>query len=127
MDRIVPKVAGVEATELMFKIARRWGYQIKGIPQDEVIIVGAHGNFHGRSMTAVSLSDDPEAKEGFGPFVPGIELVLFNDIPALESLFAEKGDCIAAYLVEPIQGEAGVIIPDENYWENENFRWNLVR
>ena len=118
MDRVIPKVAGVEAAELMFKIARRWGYQVKKIPQDEVIIIGARGNFHGRSMTAVSLSDDPEAKEGFGPFVPGIELVPFNDVHALESLFAEKGDCIAAYLVEPIQGEAGVIIPDENYWEN---------
>ena len=118
MDRVIPKVAGVEAAELMFKIARRWGYQVKKIPQDEVIIVGARGNFHGRSMTAVSLSDDPGAKEGFGPFVPGIELVPFNDVHALESLFAEKGDCIAAYLVEPIQGEAGVIIPDENYWEN---------
>tara|TARA_B100002003_G_scaffold244669_1_gene271140 strand:- start:6 stop:1337 length:1332 start_codon:yes stop_codon:yes gene_type:complete len=118
MDRVIPKVAGVEAAELMFKIARRWGFQVKKIPQDEVIIVGARGNFHGRSMTAVSLSDDPEAKEGFGPFVPGIELVPFNDAHALESLFAEKGDCIAAYLVEPIQGEAGVIIPDENYWEN---------
>ena len=116
MDRVIPKVAGVEAAELMFKIARRWGYQVKGIPSGEVIIVGAKGNFHGRSMTAVSLSDDPEAKNDFGPFVPGIELVPFNDVVALETLFRQKGERIAAYLVEPIQGEAGVIIPDDDYW-----------
>ncbi len=116
MDRIVPKVAGVEAPELMFKLSRRWGYRVKGIPKGEAIIVAATGNFHGRSMTAVSISDDPDAKEDFGPFIPGIELVPFNDIEALESLFNKKGDKIAAYLVEPIQGEAGVIIPDDDYW-----------
>ena len=116
MDRVIPKVAGVEAAELMFKTARRWGYQVKGIPSGEAIIVGAKGNFHGRSMTAVSLSDDPEAKNDFGPFVPGIELVPFNDVVALETLFRQKGERIAAYLVEPIQGEAGVIVPDEDYW-----------
>jgi len=116
MDRVVPKVAGVEAPELMFKLSRRWGYRVKGIPEGEAIIVGANGNFHGRSMTAVSLSDDPDAKQDFGPFLQGIEMVPFNNIPALEKLFAEKGDRIAAYLVEPIQGEAGVIVPDANYW-----------
>ncbi len=116
MDRVVPKVAGVEAPELMFKIARRWGYTVKHIPQNEAIIVGAKGNFHGRSMTAVSLSDDPGAKSGFGPFVPGIELVPFNDVDALKTLFAQKGDRIAAFLAEPIQGEAGVIVPDDDYW-----------
>ena len=116
MDRVVPKVAGVEAPELMFKLSRRWGYRVKGIPKGEAIIVGAKGNFHGRTMTAVSLSDDPDAKDDFGPFVPGIELVPFNDLNALESIFSKKGDRIAAYLVEPIQGEAGVIIPDDDYW-----------
>ena len=116
MDRVVPKVAGVEAPELMFKLSRRWGYRIKGIPEGKAIIVGAKGNFHGRTMTAVSLSDDPDARDDFGPFVPGIELVPFNDLDALESVFSEKGDRIAAYLVEPIQGEAGVIIPDDDYW-----------
>ena len=116
MDRVIPKVAGVEAAELIFKTARRWGYQVKGIPSGEAIIVGAKGNFHGRSMTAVSMSDDPEAKKDFGPFVPGIELVPFNDVIALETLFRQKGERIAAYLVEPIQGEAGVIIPDDDYW-----------
>jgi len=116
MDRVVPKVAGVEAPELMFKLSRRWGYKVKGIPENEAIIVAARGNFHGRTVTAVSMSDDPDAREGFGPFVPGIELVPFNNIDALTSLFEKKGDKIAAYLVEPIQGEAGVIVPDKNYW-----------
>lgn len=118
MDRIVPKVAGVEAPELMFKLSRRWGYQVKNIPKDKAIIIGAQGNFHGRSMTAVSLSDDPDAKKDFGPFVPGIELVPFNNINALEAIFEEKGERIAAYIVEPIQGEAGVIIPDNDYWND---------
>ncbi|MEA1882393.1 MAG: aminotransferase class III-fold pyridoxal phosphate-dependent enzyme [Candidatus Marinimicrobia bacterium] len=116
MDRVVPKVAGVEAPELMFKLSRRWGYRIKGIPQNESIVVAARGNFHGRSMTAISLSDDPDAYADFGPKVPGIELVEYNNIDALQSLFEEKGDRIASYLVEPIQGEAGVIVPDGDYW-----------
>ena len=116
MDRVVPKVAGVEAPELMFKLSRRWGYKVKGISENEAIIVAAKGNFHGRTVTAVSMSDDPDAREGFGPFVPGIELVAFNDIDALTSLFEEKGEKIAAYLVEPIQGEAGVIVPNDDYW-----------
>ena len=118
MDRVVPKVAGVESWELTFKLCRRWGYQIKGIPENECIIVGAKGNFHGRSIAAISMSDDPEAKEGFGPFLSGIELVPFNNIEALENIFNEKGDRIAAFSAEPIQGEAGVIVPDDNYWES---------
>jgi ornithine--oxo-acid transaminase len=116
MDRVVPKVAGVEAPELMFKIARRWGYRIKGIPKGEAIIVAAKGNFHGRTMTAISLSDDDLSKEDFGPFLTGIELVPFNDYDALEELFEQKGDRIASFMVEPIQGEAGVIIPDDDYF-----------
>ena len=116
MDRVVPKVAGVEAPDLMFKIARRWGYRIKGIPKGEAIIVGAKGNFHGRSMTAISLSDDPDSKDDFGPFLGGIMTVPFNDIIAIEKLFKEKGHKIAAYIAEPIQGEAGVIVPSDDYW-----------
>jgi len=116
MDRVVPKVAGVESWELTFKLCRRWGYQIKKIPKGKAIIVGATGNFHGRSVAAVSMSDDPDAKNNFGPFVPGIELVPFNDFEALKNLFEKKGELIAAYSVEPIQGEAGVIVPDEDYW-----------
>ena len=116
MDRVIPKVAGVESWELSFKICRRWGYEVKGIPDGKAIIVGATGNFHGRSLAAVSFSDDPDSKENFGPFVPGIELVPYNNIEALETLFEEKGDSIAAYMVEPIQGEAGVIVPDDDYF-----------
>jgi len=116
MDRVVPKVAGVESWELTFKLCRRWGYKVKGIPDGEAIIVGAKGNFHGRSVAAVSMSDDSDAQEDFGPFVPGIELVPFNDIDALRTLFEKKGEFIAAFSVEPIQGEAGVIVPDDDYW-----------
>ena len=116
MDRVIPKVAGVESWELSFKICRRWGYEVKGIPKNKAIVVGATGNFHGRSLAAVSFSDDPDSKENFGPFVPRIELVPYNDIDALEDLFEKRGDYIAAYMVEPIQGEAGVIVPDDNYF-----------
>ena len=116
MDRVVPKVAGVEAPELMFKIARRWGYRVKGIPKGEAIVVAAKGNFHGRTMTAISLSDDNLSKEDFGPFLTGVELVPFNDYKTLKELFEQKGDLIASFMVEPIQGEAGVIVPDDNYF-----------
>ena len=116
MDRVIPKVAGVEAPDLMFKIARRWGYKVKGIKENEAIIVGANGNFHGRSMTAISLSDDPDSRENFGPFLPGVELVPFNDVESLEKIFSEKSNQIAAFMAEPIQGEAGVIVPDDDYW-----------
>ena len=116
MDKVVPKVAGVESWELSFKISRRWGHLEKSIPQDEVIIVGATGNFHGRSLAAVSMSDDEDSRNGFGPFVPGIELVPYNDVDALEVLFNEKGHRIASFMVEPIQGEAGVIVPSDDYF-----------
>lgn len=116
MDRVIPKVAGVESWELSFKICRRWGYKVKGIPKNKAIVVGATGNFHGRSLAAVSFSDDLDSKENFGPFVPGIELVRYNDIDALKDLFEKKGDYIAAYMVEPIQGEAGVIVPEDDYF-----------
>ena len=116
MDRVVPKVAGVESWELTFKLCRRWGYEVKGIPKNKAIIVGATGNFHGRSLAATSMSDDPDSRNNFGPFIPGIELVPFNDYDALKALFEQKGEYIAAFSVEPIQGEAGVIVPDDDYW-----------
>ena len=115
MDKVVPKVAGVESWELSFKISRRWGHFVKEIPQEQVIIVGVKGNFHGRSIAAISMSDDKDSRSGFGPFLPGIELVPFNDADALEDLFRQKGDRIASFMVEPIQGEAGVIVPDDDY------------
>ena len=116
MDRVVPKVAGVESWELTFKLCRRWGQFVKGIPENDCLVVGATGNFHGRSLSAVSMSDDPDSRKGFGPFVPGIELVTYNDFDALKDLFERKGEKIAAFSVEPIQGEAGVIVPDDDYW-----------
>ena len=116
MDKVVPKVAGVESWELSFKLSRRWGHFKKGIPEDEVIVVGATGNFHGRSLAAVSMSDDEDSRNGFGPFVPGIELVPYNDVQALEVLFNKKGHRIASFMVEPIQGEAGVIVPSDDYF-----------
>ena len=116
MDRVVPKVAGVESWELTFKLCRRWGYEVKGIPKDKAIIVGAKGNFHGRSLAATSMSDDADSRNNFGPFVPGIELVPFNDYNSLKELFEKRGEYIAAFSVEPIQGEAGVIVPDDDYW-----------
>ena len=116
MDRVVPKVAGVESWELTFKLCRRWGQFVKGIPENECLVIGATGNFHGRSLSAVSMSDDPDSRKGFGPFVPGIELVPYNDFDALKDLFERKGEKIAAFSVEPIQGEAGVIVPDDDYW-----------
>jgi ornithine--oxo-acid transaminase len=115
MDKVIPKVAGVESWELSFKIARRWGSKVKKIPENKCIMVGATGNFHGRSLAAVSMSDDPDSREGFGPFVPGIELVPFNNVDALSELFDRKGERIACFMVEPIQGEAGVIVPDDDY------------
>ena len=95
-------IEGSMEPELMFKLARRWAYVKKGVPSNEAIIVAAKGNFHGRTMTAISLSDDKESKEDFGPFLPGIELVPFNNYEALEEIFKEKGDKIAAFLAEPI-------------------------
>jgi len=115
MDKVVPKVAGVESWELTFKICRRWGYMRKGIPENKGIVVGATGNFHGRSVAAISMSDDADSREGFGPFIPGIELVKFNDFDSINSLFEEKGELISAFMIEPIQGEAGVIVPDDDY------------
>ena len=115
MDKVIPKVAGVESWELSFKIARRWGSKVKKIPENKCIMVGATGNFHGRSLAAVSMSDDPDSRDGFGPFVPGIELVPFNNVDALSELFDRKGERIACFMVEPIQGEAGVIVPDDDY------------
>ena len=121
MDKVVPKVAGVESWELSFKISRRWGALKKRIPEKDIIIVGATGNFHGRSMAAISMSDDTESRKGFGPFLPGIELVPYNDIDALKLLFEKEGDRIASFMVEPVQGEAGVIVPDDDYFTQVSY------
>lgn len=114
-DKVLPMNTGAEAVETAIKLARKWGYLKKGIPENEAIIVACEGNFHGRTITIVSISTDPEARADYGPYTPGIEIIPYNDVDALEALLEEKGDKVAGFLVEPIQGEAGVFVPDDNY------------
>ena len=114
-DRVLPMNSGAEAVETALKLARKWGYQIKGIPENEAVIVGCEGNFHGRTITIVSISADPEARGGYGPYTGGLEIIPYNDVEALSALLEKKADSIAGFLVEPIQGEAGVRVPDEGY------------
>lgn len=114
-DMLMPANSGAEANEVAMKMVRKWAYKVKGVPQNEALIIGCEQNFHGRTISVISWSDDPEARDNYGPFTPGFELVPFNDLDALEKVFKEKGDKIAAFFVEPIQGEAGVFVPDEGY------------
>ena len=114
-EMVLPMNTGAEAVETAMKLSRKWGYEKKGIPQNEAILVFAEQNFHGRTIAAVSASTDPIAYNGFGPFLPGIEKIPYNDTKALEKLLIKKGDKVAAFIVEPIQGEAGVFVPDEGY------------
>lgn len=114
-DKILPMNSGAEAVETALKLARKWGYLKKGIPQNEATIVACEGNFHGRTISIVSLSTDPDARGDYGPYTPGIDVIPYNNVEALSSLFEEKAASIAGFLVEPIQGEAGVIVPDEGY------------
>nr|XP_057918703.1 ornithine aminotransferase, mitochondrial [Doryrhamphus excisus]XP_057918705.1 ornithine aminotransferase, mitochondrial [Doryrhamphus excisus] len=112
-DKVLPMNTGVEGGETACKLARKWAYNVKGIPKNKAKIVFAHGNFWGRTLAAISSSNDPSSYEGFGPYMPGFELVPFNDTPALEE--ALKDPHVAAFMVEPIQGEAGVVVPDDGY------------
>ena len=112
-DRVLPMNTGVEAGETAIKLARRWAYDIKGVPQNQARIVFAAGNFWGRTLAAISSSDDPSSYSGFGPFMPGFERIAYNSIEALETALSHTD--VAAFMVEPIQGEAGVIVPDEGY------------
>ncbi|MCG3088621.1 ornithine--oxo-acid transaminase [Sporosarcina cyprini] len=111
-DMVLPMNTGAEAVETAIKAARRWSYDVKGIEENKAEIIGCEGNFHGRTMTAVSLSSDPEYKRGFGPMLPGIKLVPYGDIEALEKAITPN---TAAFIIEPIQGEAGIIIPPAGY------------
>lgn len=111
-DKVLPMNTGAEAVETAIKLARKWGYEKKGIPANKARIVVCQNNFHGRTITIISASNDPIATENFGPFTPGIIAVRYNDLNALEEVMSEE---VAAFLVEPIQGEAGVYVPDENY------------
>jgi ornithine--oxo-acid transaminase len=112
MDAVLPMNTGAEAVETAIKLARRWGYQVKGVAEDRATIVVMDGNFHGRTTTIVGFSDDPTAREGFGPFTPGFIRVPFGDAAAIE---AAIDDTTVAVLLEPIQGEAGIVIPPAGY------------
>ena len=112
-DKVLPMNTGVEGGETANKLARKWGYMKKGIPENQAKIIFAKGNFWGRTLAAISSSDDPVSYEGFGPYMPGYELIPYNDLDALAE--ALKDPNVAAFMVEPIQGEAGVVVPHEGY------------
>ncbi|MEU9272355.1 ornithine--oxo-acid transaminase [Streptomyces sp. NPDC048251] len=112
LDMVLPMNTGAEAVESGIKVARKWAYEVKGVPADRATIVVAAENFHGRTTTIVSFSTDETARAGFGPFTPGFRIVPYNDLAALEAAVDET---TAAVLIEPIQGEAGVVIPDDGY------------
>ncbi|MBV6440046.1 MAG: ornithine--oxo-acid transaminase [Haliscomenobacteraceae bacterium CHB4] len=112
-DRVLPMNTGVEGVETAIKLARRWAYNIKGVADDQAKIIFVEGNFHGRTLGAISASTDPDSRKGFGPYMPGYVVIPYNDLTALET--ALKDPSVAGFLVEPIQGEAGVNVPDEDY------------
>lgn len=112
-DKVLPMNTGVEGGETAIKLARKWGYKVKGIPENQAQVIFANGNFWGRTLAAISSSNDPSSYEGFGPYMPGYILVDYNDLEALEKEL--KNPNVAAFMVEPIQGEAGVVVPDEGY------------
>lgn len=112
-EKVLPMNTGVEGGETAIKLARRWAYDVKGVKENQAKIVFAKGNFWGRTLAAISASNDPSSYKGFGPYMPGYELVEYNDLKALEA--AIKDPNTAAFMVEPIQGEAGVVVPDSGY------------
>ena len=112
-DKVLPMNTGAEAVETALKLCRHWGYAVKKIPENQAKIIVCSGNFHGRTLGIISFSTDPTAKNNFGPFLAGFEVIPYNDLPALA--IALKDENVAGFLVEPIQGEAGVMVPDEGY------------
>ena len=114
-DKVLPMNSGAEAVETAVKLARKWSYEVKGISENAAKIVVCENNFHGRTTTIVSFSNDPDANKNYGPFTPGFVKIPYNDLEALEETLKNDAQNIAAFLVEPIQGEAGVYVPDENY------------
>jgi ornithine--oxo-acid transaminase len=112
-DKVLPMNTGVEAVETAIKLARRWGYTVKGIEENKAKIIVCANNFHGRTSTVISFSTDPSSYTRFGPFMPGFEVIPYNDLNALATALQDKN--VAGFLVEPIQGEAGVVVPDEGY------------
>ncbi len=115
MEMVLPMNTGAEAVETAIKVARKWGYEVKGIPADQAVIITFEGNFHGRTTTIVSFSTDEDARAGFGPYTPGFRSVPYGDLDALASAAAELGDRLAAVLVEPVQGESGVVVPPPGF------------
>ncbi|MDD4605898.1 MAG: ornithine--oxo-acid transaminase [Dysgonamonadaceae bacterium] len=114
-DKLLPMNSGAEAVETALKLARKWAYQVKGVEQDKALIVTCKNNFHGRTISIISYSTDENAKNEYGPYTPGFEIIDYNNTEALKNILEEKGKNIAAFLVEPIQGEAGVVVPDDGY------------
>ncbi|MBS1760334.1 MAG: ornithine--oxo-acid transaminase [Bacteroidetes bacterium] len=112
-DKVLPMNTGVEAVETGIKLCRRWAYQVKGISDNKAKIIVCEGNFHGRTTTVISFSSDPSSKNNFGPYAPGFEAIPYNNIEALQKALADKN--VAGFLIEPIQGEAGVVVPDKGY------------
>ena len=112
-DKVLPINTGVEAVETALKVCRKWAYLKKGIPANQAKIIFASGNFHGRTLGVISASMDPVATKDFGPYLPGIQVIPYNDVAALETALEDKN--VAGFIVEPIQGEAGVFVPDEGY------------
>ncbi len=114
-EMVLPMNTGAEGVETAMKIARKWGYEKKGIAEGKAKLIFCEGNFHGRTLAIISASTDPDCRKGFGPFIEGIELVPYNSPEALEKLLSEIGEEVCAFIVEPIQGEAGVNVPDDGY------------
>lgn len=112
-DKVLPMNTGVEAVETGIKLCRKWAYEVKNIPANKATIIVCEGNFHGRTTGVISFSSDPTSTNNFGPFLPGFDVITYNDIPALKKALENKN--VAGFLVEPIQGEAGVMVPDEGY------------
>lgn len=112
-DKVLPMNSGAEAVETAIKLARRWGYSVKGIPDQQAKIIVCDGNFHGRTVNIISFSADPDSHSGFGPYTPGYEIIPYNDTQALGEALKDANVC--GFLLEPIQGEAGVVVPDEGY------------
>ncbi len=112
-DKVLPMNTGVEGGETAIKLARRWAYTKKGVPENQAKVIFAEGNFWGRTLAAISSSTDPSSYKGFGPYMPGFELVPYNNLTALETALQDPN--VAAFMVEPIQGEAGVVLPDDGY------------
>lgn len=117
-DKVLPMNSGAEAVETAVKLARKWSYEVKGISENAAKIVVCENNFHGRTTTIVSFSNDPDANQNYGPFTPGFIKIPYNDFEALEEVLNREAESIAAFLVEPIQGEAGVYVPNDGFLKN---------